>query len=50
MPDTQFEEYYDKVLSLINKKTDDEKELNRLMAIKASALGKKVQFNMDELM
>ena len=50
MPQVQFDEYYNKVLDLIYRKATDEKELNRLMAIKASGQGKKVQFEINELM
>ena len=50
MPQVQFDEYYNKVLDLIYRKTTDEKELNRIRAIKASGQGKKVQFEINELM
>ena len=50
MSDEQFDEYYEKVLNFISKKTTDEKEMNRLMAIKSSASGRKVQFNLDDMM
>lgn len=50
MPQEQFEEFYNKMLKFTESKTEDEKELNRLMAIKASAKGQKIQFNMNELM
>ena len=50
MPQSQFDEYYDKVLMFVERKTTDEKELNRLMAIKCSKNGQKIQFNINELM
>ena len=50
MPQEQFEEFYNKMLKFIESKTDDTKELNRLMAIKQSRFGQKVQFNLEDMM
>lgn len=50
MPQEQFEEFYNKLLKFIESKTDDTKELNRLMAIKQSRFGQKVQFNFEDIM
>lgn len=47
MPQEQFDEFYYKMIQYINTKSDDEKELNRIRAIKQSRFGEKVQFSID---